>query len=376
MELSGQYCSQATNDMQPSGGDMSTNGETNGRLAEETAELESQINDILSNIKMFLAEIDEEKAVLEKYRKKIRKVADHVKEEHGASVAGRVDWSQNSLNIEAYREGADDPILHKRIKTLVALNDEFVIFIDDRDELQWFRAKRFETNLGNDLSAFKSKYDDVVGDIAEIEVFSKRALRQHELRDFKFQLGSALAAFLYAWKDETGIRLIHESKKYLLRKVNERFRSSVLTMVFNCFLPAVALIIGLSLSNAFVLLLQPDWWTALFLFPFGMIGACISIVQRQKNVLPDPELWRGVLWKEISAKALAGGFSASVVCVVLRIVAEYVTMPELDPPLIISALMVLGIIAGWSERWLQVFLEKGEHTLILKTEEYLSVKLK
>lgn len=232
------------------------------------------------------------------------------------------------------------------IKYLVLATEDYIVFIDNENDLDWKTSDNFDNKkFENDN---ESKYNKIANEIANIESIPCDNLEEKIVLNFKRQIGEALIRNFERDFDNAG-KMLELAKQYIIARSSEKSRflylkSSGITAISAMFLGIVSwflreIIIELIGNTVFFVWLS---------FLIGALGALLSIILRIGKTNLDYHATDKLHYLEGSSKIFAGMISALLVALCIK--AEIIVPVIKDLNSTHLAMIIGGLIAGASER--------------------------
>lgn len=244
------------------------------------------------------------------------------------------------------------------IKYLVFSNDNYIVFIDYQNDIDWKANDEFELERDGLPKEDKAKFHNVINNAASIESIPCDDLEDKVIVNFKRQVGEALVRnFHFDFVNAT--KMLALSREYIVDRNADKSRylylkaSGVTTLFFSFWLVVFWLCRNLLIQeigmDAFIL--------SLCLFA-GSLGAFLSIVLRVGNTNLDYHASKKLHFMEGGTKVVAGSISAFLIalCIKSGILLPIFTKVESTH----LAMFIGAMIGGASERLAPSIIKKIE----------------
>lgn len=235
-----------------------------------------------------------------------------------------------------------------RCQHLVYESNDFIVFVDKDYDVDWC------TDDPLDKITNAQPFNKVRHEVAYLESVPCHHSKDVKLA-FKRILGECIVSALLEATDSAQNGL-EKARSFIETKNAEISRKWILDEAL--FYAQLAFIAICFSSIHYPLFTTPFFnscfWLAIS-FPFGIIGAFLSVRLRVGNIVTDCSIGEDSHHLEARARMFAGGFSAVVIA--LAIYSE-IFMPKIVPETAKHPLMLLAsCAAGFSERWAPSILE-------------------
>jgi len=231
------------------------------------------------------------------------------------------------------------------LKHLVLDTEEFIVFIDNKNGLDWISTPAYDQKGHAD----KVAHNLILNKVAVLECKPNDSLSEKVILDFKRLLGEALARSL-SGDYETANIIISDAAKYIEDRGKELSRTWYLSAAgrLSFWLLIAGLILWL-LRGCLILLLGETVFTFSTVAVAGAMGALLSIIMRMGGESLDCHAGKKVHELESQYRIISGMLSALLVTGALTL--------ELFLPMLSNVgnntmmLLVVGFVSGMSERW-------------------------
>lgn len=232
------------------------------------------------------------------------------------------------------------------IKYLVLATDDYIVFIDSENDLDWKTTDEFdEKQFENDD---QKKYNKIVNEIANIESIPCDNLDEKIVLNFKRQIGEALVRN-FDRDFENAQKMLELAKDYIIDRSAEKSRflylkSSGITTLLVSSIGCLSWV----LRDYLIELLGMTCFYAWLAFLIGAFGAMLSIILRMGKTNLDFHATTKLHYLEGISKIFAGMISALLValCIKAGIIVPVIN----DVSSTHLAMIIGGLIAGASER--------------------------
>ncbi len=257
-------------------------------------------------------------------------------------------------NFSYLCEGDTDPHLNKQINTLIQSDDNFIVYLDNEYFVEWATTDSYEK--------FSPNFGKILNKVSLLETKSISLLSPKHIKPFRRLLGEAIARTLDMQDDKIAEKFLHEAENYLqLRSVERAKIWYLVTSTITCFM-LLALTLTLWLNKNYVLtFLTENAFEIIIVSLTGSIGAFISVLYWIQNITMNAEAGPIIHCLESGIRiftGVAGAFLAMLVIKANLILGITNTLTATIYPLV-----VIGMVAGASERFVPDLIEKFENTI-------------
>jgi hypothetical protein len=248
-------------------------------------------------------------------------------------------------------EGEVEPRTKKTVRCLVLRDPKFLVFLDENCSVWWVQDDAY----GPDPEHF----GEVANRVAELESADTSHLTTQQLVSFRRQVAEGVARILQGSNPNEAHAALDKAAQYIRARHEEWARiwylsSSLLTAVAACL---VALLTW-GFRGVIDGPLSPAFRECVMGAGMGGLGAFLSILLRIGRSPIDPSAGKLVHSFEGFARVTAGVVGA--VLVTLAFQAKLVLGNFSEPGARLPALLVLGLVAGASERLVPSLIEQVE----------------
>jgi hypothetical protein len=254
------------------------------------------------------------------------------------------------FDFSKLREGDKDPTLNKVIKWLVDKDDDHIVYLDDEDYVEW--SMNDDDALGTDTG----EYLNMVGRLeavdtsnlapAQIESY-RRMIAEGVARLFQKNLPAAKNAFDLAERWITARNTEVARRWYLIGSGCAALVSALAIFVLGFWSGALEKLFG---QSVYYILMGTS---------MGGLGAWLSIIQRSRNTELDVAAGPMLHHLEGAFRIMVGTLGALLVVLAIR--ADLIVQAKR-----LSAIMVMCMVAGVSERLVPSFIEQVESSAVAR----------
>jgi len=242
------------------------------------------------------------------------------------------------------REGDKDPTLNKRIKWLIDSDDNFIVYVDEDNYVEW--NMNDNAMLGPDTGQYLNR-------VGRLEAVDTSYLAAGRIETYRRLIAEAVAR-LFQKNFVAAQAALDLAEQWITARNTEVARRWYL---FGSGGAAV-----LSAVGVFVLV----FWSDLLRIRFGLpvynilvgtcvdgLGAWLSVIQRSRTTELDVAAGQALHYLEGAFRIIAGTLGAMLVALAIR--AGLIVQVDRLP-----AIMVMCMVAGASERLVPSFIEQME----------------
>lgn len=261
-----------------------------------------------------------------------------------------VQPKQYPFAFSELREGDTDPTLNKRVAWLIDSDDDFIVYLDEENYVEW------NMNENSRLSADSGEHLNRVGKLEAIDISHltpqrkesyQRMIAEGVARLFQKNLPAAQAAFDLAEQWIAARNTEIARRWYLIGSGAAALISCVAVFVLGFWSDSLRLGFGLPVYNI------------LMGTSVGGLGAWFSVVQRSRTTELDVAAGPMLHYLEGAFRIMAGTLGAMLIALAIR--AGLVVQVDR-----LSAIMVMCMVAGASERLVPSFIEQMESRTIAR----------
>jgi len=255
------------------------------------------------------------------------------------------------------KEGDIDPSLGKKIAVLILSADKFIVYLDERFDVQW-TAK---------LDTWPAFAGTVLNRVSRLEGMAE-FLRSHpQFLSIKAMIGEGVARLLDADQLTDVSSVLDEAEKLIRLRNREYSRKWFFLSIFSPTVGAVilSLVVVFFRSDA-VRFLGINGFEVVLSGLLGSLGALASVCLRNQKLTLDANAGFDLHVIEGVARVVVGMTAASLFVLMLNGGMILQLIPESEHR--IYFLLAMGIILGASERALPAFIKRGEE-LVLDEEK-------
>lgn len=180
---------------------------------------------------------------------------------------------QSEIDFTTLKEGDTDPNLGKRIKTLIFSAEDFVVYLDDDDYVEWFTSERYED--------YPDDFGEVTNKVSLLESISMMSLEKKGIQSIGRLLAEGMARLLDDHKTTNALLILKEAETILKEKARIWYLSS--SCITTLFFILTISIVGIA-SSPIQNIIGAEAFDIFLGSCFGAIGAFISIFIRSKKI--------------------------------------------------------------------------------------------
>jgi hypothetical protein len=242
------------------------------------------------------------------------------------------------------------------IKHLVFVCDEFIVFVDDENDVDWYTSTNYDANRPEDTKA----QNDILSLAAAIETTPCQHMSESVRVNFKRLIGEGIARALQ--EDYSNARaILKRAETFVMLRSQEQSRYWYVTASGTAGAVMTLLFIVLWIFRVPVIEnLGATAFRAVLAAAAGAMGATLSIIMRMGKLQLDCLSGKPLHYVEGVSRVAAGALSGLLVFLAVE-------SGQLLPMLLKSAgghiaILFAAIAAGASERWAPSIVSKFEGT--------------
>lgn len=246
-------------------------------------------------------------------------------------------WTPYPYNFSALREGEPDPVLGKTVKWLIDSDDDYIVYVDEDDYVEWTMNS----------NAMLSDASDLLTRVGWLEAAKIDHLQQRQIETYKRLIGEGVAR-LFGGNYKAAATALDAAEKWITARNQEAARlwylqgtTTGLVLVSLMFLYACW---WYNFNILTMVQARPVIYTAAFL---GGVGATLSVLQRSGQTALDIAAGSLVQRVEGLARVATGSIGAAFVALLLR---SGTVLPNLGSTGSKSVFLAVCLVAGISER--------------------------
>jgi hypothetical protein len=251
------------------------------------------------------------------------------------------------FDFSLLREGDVEPLLGKRIASLIGGDSDYIVFLDDESYVYWDM---------NDNTLI-TKYGDAINRVAVLEAIEIDHLTPGQLETFRRMVGEGVAR-LCEQNESAASASFDRAEEWIRARNQETARLWYLKAAAVTASPFVLALLSMILWR------EPlRAWLGVAVFDVvaggcaGAIGALLSVLQRTRTTHVDLSAGRRIHQVEGGASILAGLLGAALFA--LGIKARLV-LGSVEAPYAFATLLAFCMVAGLSERLVPSFVQSVE----------------
>lgn len=245
-----------------------------------------------------------------------------------------------------------------KLKFLIIDTEEFIVFIDHNNDIDWITSKEYDAKGHCSLK----KHHKVLNLVALLECKPIVQLSENDMINFKRLIGEALARSLkHDYKKAFSI-LVH-AEKFLIDRGSELSRKWYLKRAgLTTFIVSIVGVILWIFRELSVFVLGETVFLISLSMVSGAIGALLSIIFRMGNESIDCLAGKDLHELESMYRIIAGMLSAFLASLLLK---SEIFLSIISKTNNISLFMIaIGFVAGMSERYAPSILAKLEKSSV------------
>jgi hypothetical protein len=266
--------------------------------------------------------------------------------------SGSAQRTSYPFNFSTLREGDRDPTLNKIVTWLVAADDDYIVYLDEQDYVEW--TMNDNSLLGPDTG----QYLNMVGFLEAVDTSNlapqqiesyRRLIAEGVARLFQKNLPAAQSALQGAEKWITARNTEVARRWYLMGSGAAALASALAILALG-----VWFLLG-ALDTQF----GKSIYDILMGASMGGLGAWLSVIQRSRNAELDVAAGPMLHRLEGAFRIMVGVLGAMLVALAIRagLIVQANQLPEL---------MVICMVAGVSERLVPSFIEQVESRAVAR----------
>lgn len=230
------------------------------------------------------------------------------------------------------------------LKYLVIDSQEYIVFIDKENQLDWITSDEYDANGHADLS----KHNSILHQVAVLECKPNGDLSEKIILDFKRLLGEALSSS-FSGEYDTAEKILVDAAQFIKDRGEEQSRQWYLSSAGLCTLAIlVAGVIAWLLRDYLTPLVGKTFFISSIAMTAGALGALLSIIMRMGEEKLDIHAGKTIHELESIYRIFAGMLSAFLVVLAVSSEAIFPGLSKVNNPNIF--LIFIGFVGGMSER--------------------------
>ena len=254
-------------------------------------------------------------------------------------------------NFSTFCEGDIEPTLKKKIDTLIACDDDYIVYLDDYFFVEWSVTKTFE----NTIPGFAA----IANRLRELEAISRTSLRKTQIKVFAGLLAESMARIIGDRDEKSAQQALSMGESYLLARSAENARGwYVLGATLTAF-PSLLIACTLWLLKSYVVaFLGINTFDVILGALLGGSGALFSVLSRTKTIAVDATAGPFIHYIESASRILIGNIGALIMALALKanILLGFTKATDYS----FALLLVICTCAGASERLVSGFIKRIE----------------
>ncbi|MBI3249090.1 MAG: hypothetical protein HYZ50_21515 [Deltaproteobacteria bacterium] len=259
-----------------------------------------------------------------------------------------------SPSLSFLAEGDFDPRLKKTIKTLLIQGEDFLVYLDEDDFVEW---RGSETHIAG--------ADEVLNRVSHLETLSMSLVGTGHLQPVRRLIGEGVARLFSDKGTDAAFDVLDRAERYLHARSQELARSWYLAA-------AGCTACGLGILSAVVWIFRnwiaegcgPECVETVTAMGFGAIGAVGSILWRSSKIEVEAGAGAAIHRLEGAARVLTGWLGTLVV--VLAVKANVLLGVVGNSHENRALLLLLALVAGASERLIPSLIQQVEGSVRLR----------
>jgi len=242
------------------------------------------------------------------------------------------------------REGDHDPTLNKDVQWLIESSEDFIVYLDEDDFVEW------NMNATAALGPDTGPYLNIVG---RLEAVDTGYLSTEQVKSYQRLIGEGVAR-LFQKNLQAAQTAFDFAERWVIARNNEVARQWLL-VGSGCaaLLTAVAVLVLGFWAVKLRSWLGPGVFDILLGSAAGGLGAWLSVIQRSRTSELDVAAGPRLHYLEGAFRIMAGSLGSFLVAVAIRAGL----LPQVTK---LSAMVVICMVAGTSERLVPSFIEQIE----------------
>jgi hypothetical protein len=230
------------------------------------------------------------------------------------------------------------------VKHLVLSNEEFIVFIDPEDDLDWSTSDKYDEDGKGDEAA----RNGIINEAALLEATPCEGISSARKLQFKRLIGEALARSFD--HDYAGAqKMLGAASRYILAcnyEVSRRWLLSASIAIAGVAV-AIGLVVWTLRVSAMAALGSGAFW-AVITASAGAVGALLSVIERSGRMTLDCSSGRALHNLEAAARIITGSISGVVVGLAIR--SELILSVLVHGSHMPIVMLIAAIAAGSGER--------------------------
>lgn len=256
------------------------------------------------------------------------------------------------FNFSTLREGDKDPTLNKIVTWLIDGDDNYIVYLDEEDYVEW--TMNDNSLLGPDAG----QYLNMVG---WLEAIDTSRLAPTQIKSYRRMIAEGVAR-LFQKNLAAAENAFDLAEKWITARNTEVARRWYLVGSGSAALVAALAVLVLGFwfwSGALETQFGKSVYDVLMGTSMGGLGAWLSVIQRSRNAELDVAAGPMLHHMEGAFRIMVGMLGALLVALAIR--AGLIVQAEK-----LSAIMVMCMVAGASERLVPSFIEQVESRAVAR----------
>jgi hypothetical protein len=275
---------------------------------------------------------------------------------HVPSSSGQDKVEDIDEDFAHLKEGHDDVSSGKKIKKIIMADHDYIVFLDDKDQLEWSVTHKY-ASVKKDFSEL---FGEVVSRVTELEGLAETFITSDkQKRESKILLGATVVLMLEKEKNDLIHQALQKAEQYIKDRMTERARTWFLVSSSGVTLLAVIgmLIVGL-LRSGVIDRFGTTGYDVLLGTGMGAIGALISIIVRTNKLPVSMSAGRLIACLEAAARVVVGMLGGLLIALAIKSEIFFSVLNTASNPL--AVLLTVCTVAGASERIVPSLVKKVE----------------
>ncbi|WP_345971813.1 hypothetical protein [Sulfurimonas diazotrophicus] len=230
------------------------------------------------------------------------------------------------------------------VKYLVLDSQEYIVFIDNQNQLDWITSDEYDAKGHADLS----KHNSVLHRIAVLECRPNDHLSEKVILDFKRLLGEALSSSL-SDDYETADKIIIDAAHFIQNRGEELSRQWYLsTAGYSTLIILLIGIVAWLFRDYLITMVGKTFFICSLSMVAGALGALLSIIMRMGEAKLDVHAGKTIHELESRYRIIAGMLSAFLITLGISSETIFPALATVHNPNIF--IIFISFVAGMSER--------------------------
>lgn len=252
-------------------------------------------------------------------------------------------------DFSSFCEGDIEPTLNKKIHSIVDVEDDYIIYVDDDFCVEWSWTEKYgDTPAG---------FPNIANRLGHLETLSKTSLYKFQREIFAGLLAEGMARIVGDKNEVKATEVLDKAASYLDARSTENARRWYVCGAAIVAFPTLFMAFILWYFKSYVLaLLGINAFEIIIGSLLGGVGALFSILSRTEKIRVDPTAGPLIHYVESASRVLVGNVGALIIALAVKanIFLGFTKMTDYS----FALLLLICICAGASERLVSGFIKR------------------